>query len=494
MSEVSISVLGDPDSLTGGEAIIRLTGVGLVPPGSTFRIEPIEADTVGRAREGWPEGELRPVGLRITSDGVDMLIGRDVVDAPALVPGTPVTITVAAVDARAELRWPQLPGSKAPRGGGAIEDGEHRVASDGLSPQDEPQAATNTNPVLGTAPAEVQSMAAEAAADVEGDRGRLLRTLTTEAEHVGVTRAVPTPPPPKIPPPPRVVPLSSPQASMLPGTAPRDDSPPPPPVARKPPASTVAQPSPARSERTTGRNAAKAETQMAPVPLVLPTANTSPAEKARGGWSGKLLWFALGCIVTGAATVAMLGRQAPPMPRLPITPPSSTAAGPVPEIGKPDRTGPSALPKLAAILDVPLRSPLGHATEGVDLDEALKRADAELSGPAGERDIGEAKFWLRRALGLGLGNQRLVWALTQLGTLYANAQGSPADYDSARLLWELAAAKGDTVALCFLASMHEHGLGIASDRQQALALYERAKGLGGCRGVDDAISRLRPEK
>ena len=144
---------------------------------------------------------------------------------------------------------------------------------------------------------------------------------------------------------------------------------------------------------------------------------------------------------------------------------------------------------LGEILAVPPTSARGVDARSVDLGEALKRADLSLHSDNGG-DKEEAQYWLRRALALGLGDQRLVWAMTQLGTMYASpATGAP-DYGAARSLWELAAAQSDPVAMCFLASLHEHGLGGARDPAQALYLYRRAKAKGGCRNVDQSIARL----
>ena len=120
-----------------------------------------------------------------------------------------------------------------------------------------------------------------------------------------------------------------------------------------------------------------------------------------------------------------------------------------------------------------------------------RRADQSLSGNnnAGP-DRREAKFWLRKALSAGLADERLLWAMTQLGTLYASPAGGVADFDSARILWELAAANGDPVALCFLASLQEGGFGTPKNPAEALSLYRQAKARGGCRGIDDALARL----
>ena len=150
---------------------------------------------------------------------------------------------------------------------------------------------------------------------------------------------------------------------------------------------------------------------------------------------------------------------------------------------------PSALATLSAILNVPDVSTRGESATSIDLAGALKKADQSLEGSSSP-DKEEAKYWLRRSLGLGLGEQRLVWALTKLGTLYASPATGDADYVSARTLWELAAAQGDPIALCFLASLYEHGLGVAPDEVRALILYRNAKTHGGCRNVDQSIARL----
>jgi hypothetical protein len=145
---------------------------------------------------------------------------------------------------------------------------------------------------------------------------------------------------------------------------------------------------------------------------------------------------------------------------------------------------------LAEILDVPGTSARGLDASASDISQSLKHADESLYGGAGKADRDEARYWLRKSLSLGLGDARLVWALTQLGTLYASPGAGAPDYDAARVLWELASAKGDPVASCFLASLHEHGLGVPRDSAQALQLYRRSKANGGCRDVDKALARL----
>ncbi|MFV0297410.1 MAG: hypothetical protein ACK5JT_14945, partial [Hyphomicrobiaceae bacterium] len=104
MSDVSISILHDHDN--GRALVIRLTGVALLPPGTIYRISPSQRDHNASLPVGWPSGDLKPAKQFITRDGVDLLLGPDVAASPALRPGTPVTVSVPAIDAFAELTWP----------------------------------------------------------------------------------------------------------------------------------------------------------------------------------------------------------------------------------------------------------------------------------------------------------------------------------------------------------------------------------------------------
>lgn len=119
MSAVSVEVVRD------GEAVIRLDGIFEVPPSTVFRIEPLDEEG---ARAGWPAGDLKPMSVRVGERGVELLIGADVVDAPRLLPGTPVAISVPGAALRSELRWPSLPPSKGRRRGAAVVTGEKRAA------------------------------------------------------------------------------------------------------------------------------------------------------------------------------------------------------------------------------------------------------------------------------------------------------------------------------------------------------------------------------
>ncbi|MEZ5855557.1 MAG: tetratricopeptide repeat protein [Hyphomicrobiaceae bacterium] len=497
MTEVSISVLNDPE--TADAAIIRLTGVALLPPGSTFRITPID-DGVGDALpDGWPAGDLKPVRQRITSDGVDLLMGPDVLTAPGLLPGTPVTITVDSVGARGELRWPTLPLPKPePRQRRVVtaerlarelaERAEAEKSAAEAAARAKETAAPSTNlkgaddiaqpeaPADGAAKATAAPPVFKTADARRGHaqpRGRswqrhrgsaAARCYQASRRHPAAcfaqTRTL----------------VAATSGSQQQGCADKHlaghataPTPPTPAVARRGATSSgdadartkVASPAAARAaampQQTSGRSQAR---------LVLP--------------------FLAGL---GVAIVAgmLLGK----LPR-PVQPPSRLAGVQRTEAERIDVLGPG-LEQLGHILDLPDTSPLGRPAQGVNLDEALRLADKGLYGPAQERNRAEAKYWLRKALSEGLGDRRLLWALTQLGTLYAKPEQGEPDYAAARELWRIAAAKGDGVAMCFLASLAEHGLGMAADRQQALGLYRAAKAMGGCRDVDAAIARLKKD-
>ena len=98
-------------------------------------------------------------------------------------------------------------------------------------------------------------------------------------------------------------------------------------------------------------------------------------------------------------------------------------------------------------------------------------------------DLAERKFWLRKSISLLLAQPESRWAATQLGTLRA-ASPKPEhqpDYHSAKTLWEIASASGDTVAMCFLAQLYELGLGVIASQEKAKQWQERAARRGGCK-------------
>ena len=144
------------------------------------------------------------------------------------------------------------------------------------------------------------------------------------------------------------------------------------------------------------------------------------------------------------------------------------------------------------MLQVGAVSPRGLQARGVAPAKALETASGLLQATGAARDTDEAAFWLKRYLGQSIGEERSLRALTQLGSAYAEPSSAAADFVKARQLWEIAGAAGDPVALCFLGTLQEHGLGVPQSRTGAYRWYERAKQAGGCPSIDEALARNRP--
>ncbi len=144
-------------------------------------------------------------------------------------------------------------------------------------------------------------------------------------------------------------------------------------------------------------------------------------------------------------------------------------------------------PSLSEIFTVGDTSPRGTDARNFERDDALLLANQFVHGIERAADKKEGAFWLRKALSLKLANEQMTWALTQLGSIYAS---STADYQSARMLWELAGVNGDPVSLCFVGRLYEYGLGVTASREKALASYEKAQSLGGCPGLEAALARV----
>ena len=117
MKKVSVEVLEDASHPEGGFAVIVLHGVTTLPDGATFRLKPVEAR--GGADNGtgevWPKGEQRPRAVRRSEAGIELLIGPDIVESPALLPGTLGVIELQAAGVRGEFLWPSIRPTARPR-------------------------------------------------------------------------------------------------------------------------------------------------------------------------------------------------------------------------------------------------------------------------------------------------------------------------------------------------------------------------------------------
>jgi len=539
MSMMKIEVVPDPSVTTGGHAIIRLRGVAILPPGATLRIDPIDESLADE--EGWPNGEFTPLDSRQTPDGLELRVGPDIVDAPLLEPGVPVTITVSEADLSGELVWPDLP--------------------------------ISSSPTLAPVVMSASQMAAEfaAAERAKADAKRLLSVTQTKLDHdrsdaavvakrdasvaAAIAAAVKAPVPTTISTHPAIEPmtgavlaldkmLANGRSKDVNGEAPRkpvemlstlpDAKPktangatetlassstlPVGPALFVGPGHSVGQPiSIDRSVSSISGAAVKPltlepaaagpdtlsslATKRAPDPTPV-DGRPTPASAVDG---------TLPTILLKQATEAAAARTAilEPVPQSDVPPQRGSGiaaffagaalaaaslllavfAAPIIGIGAP----PAAAPPRTVIADAFMagpQSPRGEIATNIDLPTALRLADYNLHGVDRAIDRAEAEFWLKKAMSLTASHTQLRWAVTQLGTLAAQpVTGSP-DYDKARLLWEISAGNGDPIALCFLGTLAENGLGGPADRAKALEYYKRSKEIGGCPSTDEAITRL----
>jgi TPR repeat protein len=127
------------------------------------------------------------------------------------------------------------------------------------------------------------------------------------------------------------------------------------------------------------------------------------------------------------------------------------------------------------------RSPSGIDAAGVSADRALALASESLQGSE-RRNTVEGAFWLRRYLAERIGSPVTARALTQLGSALAEPSAGAPDYARAHRAWQMAAAYGDPVAMCFLAALHASGLGVPADKAAAERWQAAAQAAGGCAG------------
>lgn len=483
MSQIAVEVVEDTKRPEGGHAIIRLRGLNVIPAPADYRIEPVDGlANVGETNE-WPLGPQHPVETRLTESGVELVAGPDVVESPHLLPGTPVVISVPAANIEAEILWPNVtPLTRTERRPViavpdviALAEAQTKRGANGSTAEPAtngsmPGQATGARMSLSALTPKVAQHQA-----VNGAAAAAAEAASAVAAAAASTRT----------------PEAEPTRKSDPGKAEdgkRDTMRQRASVRRIPLQRALREGEPAASpENTTSqlrRSPSDARARVYPIQKYEPPEPTPTADKA----SRRLAGVAIAVAIV-AALSSILGNMlrpanlpAPIQQSAVVSLPSSAPAAKSP----PNPTG------LYDILAVGPVSPRGIPAQGVTFAQALEHADARLHGSANERDANEGAFWLKRAISLTLSDPRSQWALTQLGSLYAEPlQGEP-DYAKAKLLWEIAGGLGDPVALCFLGSLTEYGLGgTAADKAAAQRWYERAKKAGGCRQIDEALKRVK---
>lgn len=519
MTIMKIEVFPDLSHPSGGHAVIRLKGIALLPPGSTFRIDPIDDSLDDGDIEGWPHGDLFPLDTRQTPEGIELRVGPEVVDAPMLEPGTPVTISVPNSKLTAELIWPDLPLSSKTASAPVVMSPSQMAA----------ELAANERAKIEAAQAEKAAVAAAEAAKVAEAAKAAEAAAAAHADAERAKRAAASPPSAALalddtPQQDRIAAATRQLEAAL-ALEPDDTKP----AAAKPASlsKSLGQPMPAAktatvslampvasaaAQRSTTSTLSSlkvaadrpepASTALPERDLSLPTIVLKRASEATPGSAptsmettrlrretidghvappsqpSRLMPFLAGAGVAGIALAAFLAATA-------LRPGSAVTV-----VNQGSAIEAAHRGALAEAFAVGTQSPRGEIASDVDLPTALRLADYNLHGVDRPIDRAEAEFWLKKAMSLTASHSQIRWAMTQLGTLSAEPVTGTPDYEKARLLWEISAANGDPVAMCFLGTLMEHGLGLASDRGKALEYFKRARGAGGCPNSDESIARL----
>lgn len=506
MRTLTVQAYEDQGRPEGGHAVIVVHGLDGPDEGVSFRLRPIDPSGDGTGSAQWIDSRRAEVGKRRTDQGIELLIGPDIADNEQLLPGTVIEIEFPEAGARGEFLWPNIapvlrpkrrnivlnrsrrakdgePAAPAPNGG---HNGGHHASeaaaqaptagSPPVTASAAKEATVAAQPVAVAAlvPAGVDPVAASSpvqeAVKPVADALAALEAVVAAAEFEKEAQPMP----------------SSKLSALR-----EDDKPKPAPVRRE--ASETAAITAGESWYESARGSHRVASE--PAPSRRPQ-KTSTSLAATGG----ILLAALAGIYMlsrdpggrhveppslGAATTTAVA----PAPSAPV----STTPAVAPSFATP--AAPSAAagagkePSLFDVLAAGSVSPRGVSAAGVDGAKALENANSLLQGP--NRDLEEGAFWLRRFLQSSLSDERTMRVLTQLGSAYAEPQGKAPDYVKARLLWEIASAAGDPVAMCFIGLMHENGLGTTLDRKTAMQWYERSKKAGGCPQLDDMIARVR---
>ncbi len=430
MSAYQVAVVEDDAAPTSGVAIIRIAGLEAWPQGATVRLRPIDEASVPPQSDGWPWGELVPSRVIPKSGGIDVILGPDVVSSHRLVPGTPVTIEVSAANVEADVRWPAITPTAPRRVSAVAMSATQLLAAKSERERVEKEAATRR-----------QQMAESAALSV--------REAAAEASSVRVALAV-------------AAPVASKEAGQLARLFP---------VRRANAVLTAEQKVDGQLSRL-GSAVERAATNAEPTPRPV----------ARGRASAAITSFIAGAVTMAgvAAGVALLAPQW--LPRAPVAPAAALGAQmSVVNLESVFKDLGSAGPT----------SPRRKSATNVDLPTALSLADHSLRGQRTSAETEEAEFWLKRALNASFGGTDVGWALTQLGTIYAQSDSPRHSYAKAHTVWQLAAAQGDPVAHCFLGAIYEHGLGVTANRQIARGHYVIADTANACRSAKEAAARLK---
>lgn len=86
MLKISVEAFADETRPRGGYAIILLRGLTSLPPQPSIRLKPVEAPGAGAQHRVWRGESIIPVATRLTEDGMQIVVGPEVVGNPRCPP------------------------------------------------------------------------------------------------------------------------------------------------------------------------------------------------------------------------------------------------------------------------------------------------------------------------------------------------------------------------------------------------------------------------
>ena len=459
MNKIGVEAFDDRNRPEGGHAIILLMGLKAVPSRPSFLLRPAGTDEHAELPLAWPGGEHMPLTARVTTQGVELVVGPDLAENPELTPGTAVEIEIADAALHGDFLWPSVQPLARPTRKSILGRSQLREERADAPRVTEHQAASGLRDKFNFHRPNSHRPSSQRPNSQRPD-------LTNRERHATKKELSAMPESPT---------LAAPAlTSAAAENSVRGHRSPEPGEAAKPskrePSEFVTFYPHARGGRLKSDKAGPAS-MTSRLTEVLPT---TPGGIVTAIVVGVLL-------VHGAIHLLQQGASgtAPPQPL------ASTAATETATVSQVPADA------LYDVLFTNATSPRGINARETSSAKSLENAQALLAGSETARDTEEGSFWLKRYLQGALGDERTLRALTHLGSAYADPVGRAPDYTKARLVWEMAGALCDPVAMCLLGVMHENGLGLARDKKKALPWYERAKKAGGCPDIDDSIARAR---
>ncbi len=451
MSTIYVDIV-ETGAADNDHTAIRISGLSSLPADPTFRIDPIDESLMESGDVDWPAGPRRPQTVLLRDGVYDLVLGPDVLESPLLLAGTPVIISVTDTTIVKELMWPSIPTRKRRKRRPVIVTEELREAERSAHDAKRREAVAVLEAATMRAQAEA-SAAAGAAAAAFGASGAYRANGSKAGGEATLTLA----------------PASTLNHGDIAGLSGLN-------LPKAKPAGETAKLVPKDDNVVVGAALPARAGSTALAPFSAPAPQPAGVTRQVGAFFGGMAAAAM--LVLGLVQMKVLQWQ----PATAATVSTQDAA----------LSAARNASTLRAILATSGISPRGKPAVGVNGQQALALADTYLHGSTtAPRDQGEASFWLRHALTQAVDQDGMRWALTQLGSIYASPEGFEPDFVKARMLWEVAGGLGDPVALCFNASLYEHGLGVPKHKALARALYERARAAGSCSGNDEAIARTR---